>query len=82
MLGLQETHSEENEFCLDDFRLAFLYHNGRSTFWIRFPINLLYLDSREFAVFAKELKSVDVPPTCTTLLVTKDSAGPQDLQRA
>ena len=49
---LQESHSEEYELCLDNLRLAFLYHDGTTTLGIGLPVDLLYLHTCELTVLA------------------------------
>lgn len=54
MLRTEESHGEEHQLCLDDFRL--------------FPL-LLYLHASESSVLAYKLKGVDVPATDTSFLM-------------
>ena len=50
MLWLQESHSEQYEFGLDDLWLAFLHHNGAPTLRIGLSIDLLHFHPREFTI--------------------------------
>ena len=71
MLGLQETHGEEDEFGLDDFGFSSFNHDGTTTVGVGFPVDGLDAYTCDMTVLAKELKGVDVPSTGAAFLVRR-----------
>ena len=69
VVRLEESHCEEYYLGFDNLYVASLNHYRTASLWIRFPVYRLYLYTRKLAIFAKELKCVDVPATLTTLLM-------------
>ena len=69
MLRFQESHCQQTEFCLNDFRLTLLHHDGTATVGVGFPVDFLNLDTSQFAVFAKEFEGIDIPTAGTSLFV-------------
>ena len=88
VFGLEEAHSQENKFGLDDFRFALLNHDGTTTVGIGFPVNLLNLYTCEVTIFADEFEGIDIPTTCAAFFMTRCSLQgarplrPWDPQRA
>ena len=50
VLWLQEAHSQQAEFSLDDFGLPFLDHDGTSAVGVGLPIDFLHLDACQLAI--------------------------------
>jgi hypothetical protein len=79
MLRLEKTHSQQNQLGLDDFGFALFYHNGTTTFGVGLPVDFLNFHASELAVFAEELKGVDVPAAGAAFLMRRgglEGAGP------
>ena len=69
MLRFEESHGEEDEFSLDDFRLTRFDHDGTTAFRVGLPVDGLNADASDMTVFAQELERVDIPATDTAFLV-------------
>ncbi len=69
VFGFQEAHGQQTEFCLDDFRLALLNHDGTTAVGIGLPIDFLHFHARQLSVLTEELKGVDVPSSRTSFFV-------------
>ena len=52
MFGLEESHSQQNKFSLDNLGFALLNHDGATTLWIWLPVNLLNLYTSQLAILA------------------------------
>ena len=70
LLWFQEAHGQEYGLCLDDFRLACLYHQWATTLRVWFPINRLNLHTCQLAILSEELQRVNIPAAGTAFLVT------------
>ena len=69
MLRLQESHSQQDKFGLDNLGLPLLDHQWTPAFWVGLPVDFLHFHAGQFAVLAEELEGVDVPTTGAALLV-------------
>lgn len=71
VLWLQEAHSQQAEFSLDDFGFPFLDHDGTSAVGVGFPIDFLHLDACQLALLAQKFEGVDVPAACAAFFVRR-----------
>ena len=69
MLGFEESHGEQDEFGLDDFRFTLLNHDRTTAIGIGLPINFLNADTCQMTLLTEEFKGVDVPAAGTAFLV-------------